>query len=475
MTVLVIGGSVAGLASALAFNQQGHDVHILERDGQEPPATIEAANDSWSRPTVPQAVHSHAFASLGRNLVAERAPEVYQALLAAGTAEVELAAAPPPSLQGFQREPEDDQLRMLACRRATFEWVLRREVLARPGVKVETGTTARSLEFAGRRAVGVRTDDGRLLAADTIIDAGGRRSSVSQMAADQNLPVPDRQSDSCEIVYYTRYYRRLSPRPGGPLNRGFGAGGLWNHYTAVLFLGDNNTFSISIGVLPGSGPMKALRHEDVFTAAIRATPLLAGWLDPGVSEPISPVYAMGGLDNTFARPGDVAGTGPLGLFGVGDSVCTTNPAYGRGVSLALAHAYGLADVLAAHPDVDDAQAGAAAELADRLFTPWWKDAVDNDRGRARLWRATVEGVTLPPPPPQAPLNFGAVVAASATDATVWRKVARTMMMLAEPASLYQDPDVGMRVGRALAGGPPPSLPGASYAELVALVSAAPVS
>ncbi len=59
-----------------------------------------------------------------------------------------------------------------------------------------------------------------------------------------------------------------------------------------------NTFSISLGVLPDDKPMKALREADAFTAAIRATPLLAGWVAPGNSEPISPVYAMGGLDNS---------------------------------------------------------------------------------------------------------------------------------------------------------------------------------
>lgn len=470
MTVVVIGGSLAGLATALALTQHGHDVHLLERDGQEPPGSVEEANTSWSRPTVPQATHSHAFASLGCNLLRERAPEVYGALLAAGATEVDLAASPPPTLRGFAREPADDELRMLACRRNTFEWVLRREVLQRPGVKIETGTVARGLRFDGRRVVGVQTDDGRLLPADAVIDAAGRRSPVSHWVASNGVAVPQRDSESCDIVYFTRYYRRLSPRPGGPLNRGFGAGGLWNHYTAVLFLGDNDTFSISIGVLPGDSPMKSLRHASAFTAAIRATPLLRGWLEPGVAEPISPVYAMGGLDNTLVR--SRPGTGPLGLYAVGDAVCTTNPAYGRGVSLALAQVYRLADVLAAQPEVGDAQQEALGAANEELFGPWWQDAVHNDRARSRLWRSIVDDVPLPPPPAGGPLNFGTAVAASAVDAVVWRRVARTMMMLANPAELYDDPDIKARVGAALSGGPVPQLPGATRADLVAAVAGA---
>jgi 2-polyprenyl-6-methoxyphenol hydroxylase-like FAD-dependent oxidoreductase len=469
MTVVVIGSSVAGLATALALTQRGQDVHLLERDGQELPGGVEEANTSWPRPTVPQAVHSHAFASLGCNLLRERAPEVYAALLAAGATEVDLAASPPPSLRPFAREPADDELRMLACRRATFEWILRREVLQRAGVKIETGTAARGLHFDGRRAVGVHTDDGRLLPADAVVDAGGRRSPVSHWVATNGVAVPERQSESCDIVYYTRYYRRLSQRPGGPLNRGFGAGGLWNHYTAVLFLGDNDTFSISIGVLPGDSTMKALRHEAAFTAAVRATGLLRGWLEPEISEPISPVYAMGGLDNTLVhlRPD----LGPVGLYPVGDAVCTTNPAYGRGVSLALAQAYRLADVLCEYPEGDARQA-AVSDANEELFGPWWQDAVHNDRARSRLWRSTVDNLALPRPPTGGPLNFGTAVAASAVDPVVWRRIARTMMMLAKPAELYEDPDIQARVGAALSRGPVPQLPGATRAELVAAVAGA---
>ncbi|HEX3784150.1 MAG TPA: FAD-dependent oxidoreductase [Pseudonocardiaceae bacterium] len=474
MKVIVIGGSVVGLGAALALADHGNEVLILDRETEAAPANLAAAGSDWSRPTVPQGVHSHAFASLGCNLLRDRAPDVHKALLDAGSSEVRLTDFTPPMLGKFETQPGDEELRMLTCRRAVFEWALRQRTLAREKVSLRAGATVRGLlrsSTEANRVTGVRLDDGSTIEADVVIDASGRRSNADEWLAAANLPVPEANSESCKIVYYTRYYRRLRPQPAGPLNRGFGAGGLWNHYTAVLFLGDKDTFSISIGVLPEDKAMKELRHEAAFTAAIAATPLLAGWVAEGNSEPISPVYAMGGLDNSLRLPSTERANATIGFFGIGDAVCTTNPAYGRGVSLGLSHAFALADLLAEHPTVDVEQAVRFARETEALVRPWFEESLANDRGRAGLWQATLNQQP-PMMPPAGMVTFGTAVAASTADPVVWRQVAKVMMMLAQPPSLYADPDIKERVGKALRGGPPPQLPGASREDLVAAVSAA---
>jgi 2-polyprenyl-6-methoxyphenol hydroxylase-like FAD-dependent oxidoreductase len=465
-TVIVIGGSVVGLGAAVALADRGHQVEILERSADTFPTTVADAAD-WHRPTVPQALHSHAFASLGCNLLRDRARDVYDGLFAVGATEVNLADYVPPMLRDFRREPSDDNLRMVITRRSTFELVLRERALAREGVRLTTGATVRGLITDADdplRVVGVRLSDGQTRTADIVVDATGRKSAADDWLAEAGLPVPTVTSESCKIVYYTRYYRMLSDTPPGPLNRGFGSGGLWDSYTAVLFLGDNRTFSISVGVLPGDHELKALREEAAFTAVVRATPLLAGWVAPGNSEPISPVYSMGGLDNSLRLP--EPGTSLVrGFYGLGDAVCTTNPSYGRGVSLGLSHAFALADLLDEHPEVGAEQATEFAKRTEHLVRPWWEEAVANDRGRAGLWEATLAG-QAPQRPPAGMVTFGTAVAASTQDAQVWRRVANVMMMLAPPSALYGDEDIRQRVGRALAGGPPPQLPGASRADLV---------
>jgi 2-polyprenyl-6-methoxyphenol hydroxylase-like FAD-dependent oxidoreductase len=362
---------------------------------------------------------------------------------------------------------------MVVCRRSTFELILRQRALARPGVSLVVDATVRGLTTAPddpHRVTGVRLEGGRTRSADLVIDATGRRSTASAWLSEAGLPAPVATSENCRIVYYTRYYRMLSGAPPGPLNRGFGAGGLWDSYTAVLFLGDNRTFSLSIGVLPEDTELKAVRNEAAFEAAIRATPLLAGWVAPGNSEPISPVYAMGSLDNSLRLP-DPDQPPVKGFFPLGDAVCTTNPAYGRGVSLGLSHAYLLADLIEEHPDVDDKQAAEFSARTEALVKPWWEEAIANDRGRAGLWEATLAG-RPPQRPPAGVVSFGVAVAASTQDEEVWRRIANEMMMLMPPASLYADPEIAGRIGRVLASGPPPQLPGASRPELCQAVAGA---
>src|SRR6266700_340790 len=229
--IIIVGGSVSGLASALALSQAGHNVDILERATISPPQTVAEAHAAWPRPTVPQAMHSHAFGSLGVGLLRKRAPEIYQALVDAGAAEISLGERMPPSLADRTPEPADEELRMLGCRRSTFELVLRQQVLGRPGVRLHPRVTVRGLELAGTaapRVTGVRTANGHSWHGDLVIDATGRRSAFSDWLADAAVPVAEDRIEDCEITYYTRFYRLLAQRPPGPLNRGFGAGGLWD-------------------------------------------------------------------------------------------------------------------------------------------------------------------------------------------------------------------------------------------------------
>lgn len=471
-SVIVIGGSVVGMAAALALADRGHRVRVLERSAEAPPLTITDAADR-RRPTVPQAVHSHAFASLGCNLLRDRARDVYDGLLHAGCEEINISDYAPPTLPEFTKTEADGELRMVISRRSTYELVLRQRAAARPGVTVTTGATVRGLTVAGddaTRVTGVRLDDGTTVSADLVVDASGRKTAADTWLADAGLPAPRVVSENCKIVYYTRYYKQLAERPPGPLNRGFGSGGLWDSYTAVLFRGDNGTFSISAGVLPQDTELKGLREAAAFTAAIRATPLLAAWVAPGNAEPISPIYSMGGLDNSL-RTYPHGGPYVTGFYGIGDAVCTTNPSYGRGVSLGLSHAFTLADLLDEHPEVDAAQAAEFAARSERLLRPWYEEAVANDRGRAALWEATLRGEP-PARPPEGVVSFGLAVAASTRDAMIWRRVANVMMMLAPPSTLYADDEVRARIGAVLSGGPPPQLPGAAHAELVAAVAAA---
>jgi len=147
--LLVLGGGVAGLATALATSRGGHEVVLLERDAGAP-AGGDAAQvfESWQRTGVAQFQQPHNFVGLGRRLLRDRAPDVSCDLLAAGAVEVEQLRF----LAGATRQLGDEDLATIGCRRPVFEAVLRRAVEAEPSVDVRAGCRVTGLALAGGRS-----------------------------------------------------------------------------------------------------------------------------------------------------------------------------------------------------------------------------------------------------------------------------------------------------------------------------------
>lgn len=471
--IIVAGGGVAGLAAAHALAESGRDVRVLERDPAPPPESVGTA-PAWFRPTVPQSRHSHAFLGLGHNLLREQTPRVLASLLAAGAYQIALADNPPPTLPDRTARPGDEDLVMLACRRPVFEWVLRNEVERHPRVTFESGAQVQQIAVTGSdipRVSGVRTADGRTLRADVVLNATGRRTDAARWLEGTGLRGVDEQVDRCEITYYTRFYRRLTAANPGPLNRGFGAGGVYDTYTAMLFLGDNDTFSISLGILPSDSGLAAVRHEAAFTAAVRATPMLAPWIADGVSVPISGVGAMSGLRNRLRIRRADRGQAPYGFYDLGDAACTTDPSHGRGISLALAHAFQVCAVLEEEPRVGADQAATVVRGTEELFTPWFNHSVQGDRARTGRWRAHLSGA-VPLRPKLTGVTPATLGAAASLDEVVWRALVRVNMLLTSPASVLTDDDVGNRIEVALRSGDLQEEPAAVRETLVGAVSAA---
>src|SRR3954463_3566691 len=142
MHVVVVGGGMAGLGCALALSRDGHRVTIVERDDTPMPASPDDAFEHWERRGAPQVRHSHAFLARLRLLLLERAPDVLAALLAAGATELRFTDHLPPTLTDHEPRDGDDDLVAIACRRTTFEWVLRRLVLAETAVDLRHGVVA---------------------------------------------------------------------------------------------------------------------------------------------------------------------------------------------------------------------------------------------------------------------------------------------------------------------------------------------
>src|SRR5688572_2923986 len=171
--IVVVGAGVSGLGAALALGRAGHEVTVVERDATPLPADADAAF-WWDRRGAPQVRHSHAFLARLHNVLRDRHPDVLAALLDAGATELRFAEGMPETIEDRSPRPGDEDLVALACRRTTFEWVLRKAALASPGVSLLDGVVVDELvateDPSGlRRATGVRLADGTTVDGDLVV------------------------------------------------------------------------------------------------------------------------------------------------------------------------------------------------------------------------------------------------------------------------------------------------------------------
>src|SRR5580693_5726712 len=185
--VLVIGGGIAGLCTALALAPTGREITILERDQPPPVGDADEAFATWNRRGVGQQRHSHAFLARLRGLIKQHHPALLQQLLDAGCREIRFVDMLPDALRAdYRAEPGDEEMVVLTSRRTTLELVMRRYVETLAGVTIVPEAVVRSLvieaDAEGRlRVLGAReTEDGRAWTADLTIDAAGRTSQAAE-------------------------------------------------------------------------------------------------------------------------------------------------------------------------------------------------------------------------------------------------------------------------------------------------------
>jgi 2-polyprenyl-6-methoxyphenol hydroxylase-like FAD-dependent oxidoreductase len=486
--IVVVGAGVAGLGTALALARAGHRVTLFERDATPLPADPDAAF-AWDRRGAPQVRHSHALLARLRNLLRDRYPDVLDELLAAGATEIRFADSLPVEIEDRDPRPGDDDLVALACRRTTFEWVLRRKVLATDAVTLRDGVIVDRLMAdstpSGPRVTGVRVRAVDAAAADEtsteevpasmVVAALGRRSAVPAWLDELDVH-PDEQVEDTGIIYLSRFYRLHDeaepPATDGPI------GGDLGYLKYAVFQGDNRTLSVTFAVDSDDRELRTRLVEATdFDQAARSLPATRPWADAAVTEAITEVHTMGGLINRKVAYVDADGRPlVLGFHAVGDAHTCTNPLYGRGCSLAMVQANLLTDALAEHPGAqpDDLVARSVAYEAasDREIRPWYRASVNQDRlnRQAAADRAAARdhesdgvgvGGTSDRSSDDAPgreddadrttrefvqsIMRDGLLPAVRTDATVFRAFVRAFNLLDPPELITTDPDVVNRV------------------------------
>jgi len=204
--IVFVGGGIVGLATALMLRRAGHDVTVLERDAAGLPGSPDAAWQAWRRPGNAQFRQPHYLHAAGSHILDEFLPEVQKALMRADACTVDLLSVMPSSIEDRARRPGDEQFVSLTARRPVLEYAV--AATAEASLEVRRGVAVTEL-MTGREAVrgvphvtGVRTSTGEQLAADLVIDATGRASTLPRWLAEVGARPLAEQAEDSGFTYY---------------------------------------------------------------------------------------------------------------------------------------------------------------------------------------------------------------------------------------------------------------------------------
>ena len=466
--IVVIGGGMGGLSTALLLAGDGHDVTVLERDPAPPPVAADAAWDGWERKGVNQFRMIHYFLPRFREIVEDELPDVVKALDADGVLRLNPVMGAPDFVTGGYREG-DERFEALTGRRPMVEAAFARVADATPGVTVRRGTTARALVTGDPAAsgvphvVGVVSDDGEEIRADLVVDASGRRSALPRLLADIGAQAPVEELDDSGFMYFGRYFRspdgNLPVAMGPPLQP-------YDSFSILNLPADNGTWGMGIITSAGDAALRPARNIPTWEAIVSACPLLAHWLD---GEPITDVEVMAKIEDrhrSFVVDGVPVATG---LAPVADSWACTNPSVGRGASIGLMHAKALRDLIRAH-GIDDPGDFALAwhDITVEVVEPYYRDTLDLDRHRLAEIEAQIAGVPYETDDPAYAIGQ-AMQATAGQDPDIFRGVVDIGSLLARPDEVLERPGLLERVIELSQATTPEPLPGPSRAELLDLI------
>ncbi|HEY1000497.1 MAG TPA: NAD(P)-binding protein [Streptosporangiaceae bacterium] len=415
--VIVPGGGLAGLATALFLGRRGSQVTVLERDRHLPVGEPDSIFSAWPRPGVPQARQPHNFLGRSVRVLQDEAPDVLDTLLARGALRIPL---------DLGEGPGDA---MVCARRPVFESIIRQAAQAEPTVAMRDDTTVTDvLVQPGKVPVvtGVVTGTTDAIRGDLVVDAAGRRSPLLALLNAHGTRPAVTTSQDCGLMYISRYYRLRPgcdyPRLDSPVMA------VLDWARAMAFPADNGTFALLATITARDPLRRQLCTEDGFARFHTALPAIAPWVQAG--QPISKLRTMARLENRYRRLVD--GDGPIvgGLVLLGDSALHTNPTASRGVSLAFAQAQHLATTL---DKATDPRSCAAAFDAwtDANIGAWYGPQAQADASLARRMQAAVDGKPSPPPDPMERLRL-AIFNASRTDAQVALPLRRMIHLVSLP-------------------------------------------
>ena len=427
-SAVVVGASMGGLLAARALSDHFERVTVVERDA--------LTDDRDARKGVPQSAHAHGLLASGYRVMDGYFPGMMDELEALGAPRGDVVGDFLWFQYGRWKLRHRSGLRGITVSRPCLEAAVRRRVKALANVSFRDGADAMSprLDAGTGRVSGFvvrhrNTQD--VLDADLVVDATGRGSQSARWLEMSGFGRPEEITVKVDVGYATRTFERrrgeFFSSIGGIIA---GTAPASTRYGAVLAAEGGRWVVTLVGMLGDFPPT----NDDGWTAFAASLPVSAIHDLVTSARPLTDIVSYRFPANQ-RRLYERMKRFPAGYLVIGDAVCSFNPIYGQGMSVAATEAQALGESLAS--GLDGLSQRFYAKASRIIDIPW---AI-----------ATGEDLRYPKVQGRRPRGFALVNrylervhAVASVDPVVCRKFFDVLNLLAPPPSLMA-PSVAWRV------------------------------